>query len=128
MEIPSSIPLPKEVPEKILIWRQQQAEMIEKKDQEEKEAIEKLKQSGEEELQTFYKTNKMNLEKIRANNRMNENVEIESDNKVNDDDLWKSVVNNLCDFSQTKVKNRDVSRMRSIFLQLKQTPLKRNVA
>lgn len=121
----------KEVPEKIRLWEEQHAQMLEEKDHQEKLAIENLREMGKSELDIFYKTNQSNLEKTKANNRLNDSNISENEIPVStnnsDNDEWKSIYE-LCDFNRTFRHNRDQSRMKNILLQLKQRPLSKNVA
>lgn len=125
MQIHSNAPISKEVPEKIRMWEENQKQMLEKKDRDEQEAIEKLKVDGKQELETWYKNHESSLEKTRAM-RANDSEMTESNGTKEGED-WKSIYN-LIDFNKTSTtKNgRDTTRMRNIFLQLKQNPLTRD--
>lgn len=119
------MPVQREIPEKIRIWQENHKLMIEQKDKDEQESIERLRQEGKEELSKWMENNRTNIEKIKAHNRMDE-ASMNGDNITSEGDMWKSI-NELCEFSQQKIKNgRDTSRMKSIFLQLKQNPINKN--
>ncbi|KAG5680701.1 hypothetical protein PVAND_010192 [Polypedilum vanderplanki] len=119
--------LQKEEPEKIRIWKEQQALMLQEKDKEEKEAIEKLKEAGKKELEDWYKNNKSNLDKTKVNNRLDESNRNNDNNITEGQEVWKCVYN-LCDFSQQKHSSGARDRMRNILLQLNQTPSTKNLA
>lgn len=126
MQIHSNVSVFKEVPEKIRMWEENQKQMLEKKDLDEQEAIEKLRQDGKQELDTWYKNHESSLEKTRAM-RANDSEVTDTNGNAETED-WKSI-NNLIEFNQAKVGKqgaRDTTRMRNIFLQLKQTPLTRD--
>lgn len=125
MEIHSNVPMSKEVPEKIKLWEENQKQMLEKKDRDEQEAIEKLKVDGKQELETWYKNHESSLEKTRAM-RANDSEMTETNGTTEGED-WKSIYN-LIDFTKnsTTKNGRDTTRMRNIFLQLKQNPLTRD--
>lgn len=131
MHITSNIPATsnvREVPEKIQLWQENQKQMLEQKDRDEQEAIEKLRHDGKEELDIWYKNHQSGLEKTRAM-RGNESAQLNTDtNGAVEGEEWKSIYQ-LCEFSQAKLNSkagRDTSRMKNIFLQLKQNPLVRD--
>jgi vacuolar-type H+-ATPase subunit H len=115
-----------EVPEKIKKWREDQAKMLEEKDENEKKTIEKLRKEAEKELADWYDTYRSSKEKTKTINRNAEKDMTTADTNGNSDDsIWEKI-SSLCDFGgQAKApKNgRDTTRMRSIFLQLKSSPL-----
>lgn len=116
-----------EVPEKIKKWRENQAKMLEDKDENEKKTVEKLRKDAEKELTDWYDTYRGSKEKTKTLNRNAEKDMTTADtNGSNDDDTIWEKISTLCDFgAQAKApKNgRDTTRMRSIFLQLKSAPL-----
>lgn len=120
MQIHSNVPMFKEIPEKIQMWEENQKQMLDKKDRDEQEAIEKLRIDGKQELDLWYKNHETSLEKTRAM-RVNDS-EVTDTNGTTED--WKSIYN-LIDFTKipTSKQARDTTRMRNIFLQLKQNPL-----
>lgn len=128
MHINSNIPqhsTVREVPEKIRMWEDNQKKMLEQKDRDEQEAIERMRQEGKEELNTWYKNLQSSLEKTRAM-RENDSAQQNDTNGTTESEDWKSIYN-LCEFSQAKTSKsaRDTSRMKNIFLQMKQNPLVR---
>ncbi|KAL8572582.1 hypothetical protein ACOMHN_017216 [Nucella lapillus] len=112
-------------PEKILIWREEQTKRLEQKDQAEEKTKEDWRQKAKKELDDWYKHHLEQLEKTKENNRAAEEAFIkERDEKVAGQ-AWEKITR-LCEFNPKNSKNtKDVSRMRSILLQLKQIPLVR---
>lgn len=116
-----------EVPEKIKKWRENQAKMLEDKDENEKKTIEKLRKDAEKELTDWYDTYRGSKEKTKTLNRNAEKDMTTADtNGSNDDDTIWEKISSLCDFgapAKAPKSGRDTTRMRSIFLQLKSAPL-----
>lgn len=104
------------------MWQENQKQMLEKKDQDEKEAIEKLRNDGKEELDVWYKNHESSLEKTRAM-RVQDSEMTDTNGRTESED-WKSIYN-LIDKAPASKSARDTTRMRNIFLQLKQNPLAR---
>lgn len=127
----SNISAVREVPEKIKKWREEQTVMLEEKDDKEKDANEKLKESAAKELSDWYLTYRESKEKTRTMNRNAEKDFHSGDTNgtPSDDTIWEKI-SSLCDFAAAKApKNgRDTTRMRSIFLQLKSSPVSKNNA
>lgn len=126
--IPATSSVVREVPEKIQLWQENQKQMLEQKDRNEEEAIEKLRHDGKEELDIWYKNHQSSLEKTRAM-RVNESAQLNDTNgaAIEGED-WKSIYQ-LVEFSQAKLASKtghDTSRMKNIYLQLKQNPLVRD--
>jgi len=114
----------KQEPAVLREWREKQMERLREKDEKEEEDKENLKLQASKELEEWYKQLDDSLEKTRAANRearlsvdrsyVSEVVTLEPGTE------WERV-SKLCDFNQKTSKNiKDVSRMRSIILQLKQ--------
>lgn len=100
--------------------------MLAKKDSEEKEALEELKNQAVVELQEWYSRHEEQLAQTKSLNRQAEDAFIEERDEDIPGHEWERVAR-LCDFNPKNSKNtKDVGRMRSIFLQLKQTPLVRD--
>jgi len=115
-------PRPKEEPETIKQWRLDQAKRLEEKDAKEAEMMAELKKEAEKELEDWYKRYDENLAKTRAMNRENEKEFVTNENDISPGTEWERV-NKLCDFSgknANKNSTKDMSRMKSILLQLKQ--------
>lgn len=61
--------LPEEEPENIRLWREQQKELLEKKDLNEEKKKEELRQQAKKELEQFYALRKAQLEQRKKSNR-----------------------------------------------------------
>ncbi|XP_059158475.1 LOW QUALITY PROTEIN: clathrin light chain A-like, partial [Physella acuta] len=113
------------VPEKIKIWREEQKTRLEKKDSEEEKRKKELKEKAKKELDDWYKHHTEQLEKTKENNRAAETVFVKDRDEKVTGQAWEKITR-LCEFNPKNSKNtKDVSRFRSILLQLKQTPLVR---
>ena len=116
-------------PEKIKKWREEQKKRIETKDAEEEQKKKEWKESAKKELEDWYKNRHDQLIKTRENNKV-ANKTAEAELNAPYDSNAKNVewdrIAKYCDFNPKGNKNtRDVGRLRSILLQLKQTPLVR---
>lgn len=129
--IPDTSPRPtpvREEPEKIKKWREEQAKMLEIKDVEEEKKKTELKSTAKKELDEWYARYQEQIEKSKLTNReVSKNAEkewvCERDASAPKGQEWEAIAK-LCDFNPKSARNtKDVSRMRSIILQLKQTPL-----
>lgn len=112
-------------PEKIKIWRQEQKERLERKDREEEERKGEMRENAKKELDNWYKSHAEQLEKTKSNNQASEKAFIKERDVTQPGGEWEKICR-LCEFNPKNSKNlKDVSRFRSILLQLKQTPLVR---
>ncbi|XP_021374944.1 clathrin light chain A-like isoform X7 [Mizuhopecten yessoensis] len=112
-------------PEKIRIWREEQVLKLEAKDKEEDNKQEEMRDSAKKELDDWYKHNLEQLEKTKENNRAAEEAFVKDRDETQPGGEWEKICR-LCEFNPKNSKNtKDVSRMRGILLQLKQTPLVR---
>ncbi|WAR17810.1 CLCA-like protein [Mya arenaria] len=110
-------------PEKIKIWREENTRRIEKKDSEEKKRIEEWRDIAKKELDDWYKHHDEQLNKTKENNRESEAAFVADRDQTQPGEEWEKICR-LCEFNPKNSKNtKDISRMRSILLQLKQTPL-----
>ncbi|CAF0785084.1 unnamed protein product [Brachionus calyciflorus] len=111
-------------PETMKIWREEQKKRLETKDAEEELKRKEWKETARKELDDWYKNRKEQLEKKHADNKAAE-AELAAPRDTEPGKEWEKV-GKLTDFNPKANKNvRDVSRMRSILLQLKQQPLVR---
>ncbi|XP_076250963.1 clathrin light chain-like isoform X3 [Rhynchophorus ferrugineus] len=122
---PSS--LQREEPEKIRIWREEQAKRLEEKDREEERKKEELRENAKRELEEWYKNHAETIAKTKAANRdaaMNAEKEfVAEDDEIQPGTEWERI-SKLCDFNpKAKPGSKDISRMRSIILQMKQNPV-----
>lgn len=116
-------------PEKIKKWREEQKQRLAQKDTEEEQKKKEWKETAKKELEDWYKNRSEQLAKTHANNKVS-NKAAEAELCATRDSAapgqeWDRMAK-LCDFNPKANKNtKDVSRMRSILLQLKQQPLVR---
>jgi len=114
--------LPREEPEKILKWREDQKLRLEQKDEEEERKKQEMKEQASKELEEWYSQHKETIEKTRMSNRNAEKELACQSAEVESGQEWERIAK-LCDFNpKASRNNKDVSRMRSIILQLKQSP------
>merc|ERR1712001_14093 len=115
---------PREDPEVIKQWKENQIQLLQNKDQEEEKEKELLKEQAKKELEDWYKQHSEQLSKLQAANRA-ASVSYEQELELTTTKLvpgteWERVAK-LCDFNPKNAKNtKDISRMRSVILQLKQ--------
>ncbi|XP_067058140.1 clathrin light chain A-like [Acropora muricata] len=110
-------------PESVRKWREDKAALLDKMDSEEKEEIEEWRERAKKELNDWYERRDEQLGKTQASNRADEEAFVSDRDELPGGHDWERVCR-MCDFNPKGTKNtKDVSRMRSIFLQLKQTPL-----
>ncbi|BFZ21434.1 hypothetical protein BsWGS_24471 [Bradybaena similaris] len=113
------------VPEKIQIWQEEQKARLEKKDTEEEQRKKELKEKAKKELDDWYKHHAEQLEKTKENNRAAETAFIKDRDESIPGQAWEKITR-LCEFNPKNSKcTKDVTRFRSLLLQLKQTPLVR---
>lgn len=119
------IPAPtvtKEEPEKIKLWREEQATRLKEKDIEEEIKKEEWREAAKKELEEWYKHHAETTSKTKATNRNAEKQFVAEADEVEPGTEWERI-SKLCDFNPKSSRtSKDVSRMRSIILQLKQSP------
>ncbi|GBP07091.1 Clathrin light chain [Eumeta japonica] len=109
----------REEPEKIRLWREEQKQRLEEKDAEEEMKKEEMLKVAKKELEDWYKTHEEQIAKTKAANRNAERALARgSESSVEEGNEWARV-SELCDFGPRR--GRDVARLRSIVLQLKQS-------
>lgn len=109
-------------PETMRVWREEQHQRLRDKDQAEAQAMTDLKEKAQKELQDWYKKYEETLNKTKNDNRATEKNFVAEMNEIAPGTEWERV-HKLCDFNQKTNRNhKDTSRLRSILLQLKQTP------
>ncbi|XP_019875643.1 clathrin light chain isoform X2 [Aethina tumida] len=114
---------PREEPEKIRKWREEQIKRLEEKDKEEEKKKQELREIAKKELEDWYKNHEETIEKTKAANRNAEKQFVAEDDAIAPGTEWERIAK-LCDFNpKAKQGSKDVSRMRSIILQMKQTPV-----
>ncbi|KAJ8020208.1 Clathrin light chain A [Holothuria leucospilota] len=113
-------------PEKIKKWREEQAEMLAKKDEESKKLQEEWAVQAKKELDDWYNREAEQLTKSKAGNRAAEEAFIKERDEITPGQEWERIAR-LCDFNPKNNKNtKDVTRLRSILLHLKQSGLQRS--
>ncbi|KAK6166958.1 hypothetical protein SNE40_023551 [Patella caerulea] len=112
-------------PEKIRLWREEQKDILEKKDMDESKKKEEWQSIAKKELEDWYKHHSEQLSKTKENNIAAEKAFIKERDESVPGHEWEKICR-LCEFNPKHAKcTKDVTRMRSILLQLKQTPLVR---
>jgi len=110
-------------PEKLRIWREEQVEMLQKKDAESERKKAEWRDIARRELEEWYKHRNEQVDKAKKVNRENEDAFVQQRDERKPGGEWERVCRQ-CDFNPKGSRNtKDVSRMRSILLQLKQTPI-----
>ncbi|KAH8411167.1 hypothetical protein KR222_009258 [Zaprionus bogoriensis] len=120
----SGPPPSREEPEKIRKWREDQKKRLEEKDLEEERKKEELRQHSKKELDDWLRQIEESISKTKLSSR---NAEIQAasleNGSVEPGTEWEHIAK-LCDFNPKVNKaGKDVSRMRSIYLHLKQNPI-----
>lgn len=122
----SGYTVPKQVteePERIRKWREEQKTRLEEKDREEERKREELREQARKELEDWYKHHEEAISKTKAANRNAEKQFVAETDEIEPGTEWERIAK-LCDFNpKTNKSSKDISRMRSIILQLKQNPL-----
>ena len=122
IETASKPPPVKEEPEKIRKWREEQKARLEEKDAEEEKKKEEWREAARKELEEWYKHHAEAISKTKTTNRNAEKQFVAEADEVEPGTEWERIAK-LCDFNPKSSRaSKDVSRMRSIILQLKQTP------
>jgi acetoin utilization deacetylase AcuC-like enzyme len=122
---PTPVPQPqitREEPEKIKRWREEQKKRLEQKDEEEENKKAELREAAKQELEDWYKTHEEQVAKNRNANRSAEKELVADTDPIEPGTEWERIAK-LCDFNPKGSKHsKDISRMRSIILQVKQNP------
>uniref|UniRef100_A0A1A8JJQ8 Clathrin light chain n=1 Tax=Nothobranchius kuhntae TaxID=321403 RepID=A0A1A8JJQ8_NOTKU len=117
----AQVDIQRQEPESLRKWREEQRSRLEALDSASKAAEEEWREKAKKELEDWHVHQSEQMEKNKANNRSSEEAFLaESDGPGAE---WEQVAR-LCDFNpKTSKQAKDVSRMRSILISLKQTPL-----
>ncbi|KAM7357645.1 clathrin light chain [Cochliomyia hominivorax] len=123
---PISGPPPSRVePEKIRKWREEQQQRLEEKDREEERKKEELRAQAKKELEDWLRQTEESIAKTKSAARSAEKqaAALENGGAMEPGTEWERIAK-LCDFNPKVNKSgKDVSRMRSIYLHLKQNPI-----
>jgi len=113
----------REEPECIKRWKVEQEEMLKQKDADEETKKDELRVRAAQELVDWYKQYEEQLSQTRkANKEQQDAQEVPEVNGIAPGQEWERVSKH-CDFSaKAPGHTKDVSRMRNILLQLKQSP------
>uniref|UniRef100_A0A6P4E8F1 Clathrin light chain n=1 Tax=Drosophila rhopaloa TaxID=1041015 RepID=A0A6P4E8F1_DRORH len=120
----SGPPPSREEPEKIRKWREEQKQRLEEKDIEEERKKEELRQQSKKELDDWLRQIGESISKTKLASRNAEKQAATLENgAIEPGTEWERIAK-LCDFNPKVNKaGKDVSRMRSIYLHLKQNPI-----
>ncbi|XP_030620916.1 clathrin light chain B isoform X1 [Chanos chanos] len=112
-------------PESLRKWREEQRARLEALDSASKAAEAEWKEKAKKELEDWHLHQNEQMEKNKANNRASEEAFLKECDDNSPGSEWEKVAR-LCDFNpKTSRQTKDVSRMRSVLISLKQTPLVR---
>ncbi|XP_018497377.1 clathrin light chain B isoform X2 [Galendromus occidentalis] len=112
--------VPREEPEKIRKWRGEQKKLIEQKDAQEEVRKKELREEAQKELEEWYVRYREQIEKAKQTNRNAEKEYVAE--KSSKGEEWEGIAK-MCDFNPKSARHtKDVSRMKSMILQLKQAP------
>uniref|UniRef100_A0A087XNT8 Clathrin light chain n=1 Tax=Poecilia formosa TaxID=48698 RepID=A0A087XNT8_POEFO len=112
-------------PESLRKWREEQQERLEVLDANSRKQESEWKEKAKLELEDWHARQNEQLEKTKSNNRAAEEAMISDLDENNPGTEWERVAR-LCDFNPKSSKQaKDVSRMRSVLISLKQSPLVR---
>ncbi|NXJ68289.1 CLCA protein, partial [Rostratula benghalensis] len=115
----------KSEPESIRKWREDQKERLEQLDANSRKQEAEWKEKAVKELEEWYARQEEKLQKTKASNRAAEEAFVNDAEDVFPGTEWERVAQ-LCDFNPKSSKQaKDVSRMRSVLISLKQAPLVR---
>ena len=114
----------REEPEVIKKWKEEQLKSLQEKDKLEEKACQELREKAKLELKEWYAQHAEQLSKLQATHRAaseSSQREIESSTlEIKPGTEWERVAK-LCDFNPKTARNtKDISRLRSVILHLKQ--------
>ncbi|XP_051558373.1 clathrin light chain A-like isoform X3 [Myxocyprinus asiaticus] len=112
-------------PESLRKWREEQRERLEQLDANSRTQEAEWKEKAKLELEEWHTRQNEQLEKTKVNNRAAEEAMVSELDENSPGTEWERVAR-LCDFNPKSSKQaKDVSRMRSVLISLKQSPLVR---
>ncbi|XP_019725471.1 clathrin light chain B isoform X2 [Hippocampus comes] len=121
----AQVDVQRQEPESLRKWREEQKERLEALDSASKAAEAEWREKAKKELEDWHVHQSEQMEKNKANNRASEEAFLAESDGDGPASPWERVAH-LCDFNpKTNKQAKDVSRMRSVLISLKQTPLVR---
>lgn len=112
-------------PESLRKWREEQRDRLEALDANSRKQETEWKEKAKVELEEWHSRQEEQLEKTKVNNRAAEEAMVSDLDENNPGTEWERVAR-LCDFNPKSSKQaKDVGRMRSVLISLKQSPLVR---
>ncbi|XP_075756805.1 clathrin light chain B isoform X6 [Pelodiscus sinensis] len=112
-------------PESIRQWREEQKKRLQELDAASKVLEQEWRDKARRDLEEWHVRQTEQMEKNRVNNRASEEAFLRECEEEDPGTEWEKVAQ-LCDFNPKSSKQcKDVSRMRSVLISLKQTPLSR---
>ncbi|XP_062864348.1 clathrin light chain A isoform X3 [Trichomycterus rosablanca] len=112
-------------PESLRKWREEQRDRLEALDANSRQQEVEWKEKAKQELEEWHARQDEQLAKTKVNNRAAEEAILSEADDSSPGTEWERVAR-LCDFNPKSSKQaKDVSRMRSVLISLKQTPLVR---
>uniref|UniRef100_A0A8P4G431 Clathrin light chain n=1 Tax=Dicentrarchus labrax TaxID=13489 RepID=A0A8P4G431_DICLA len=128
----AQVDIQRQEPESLRKWREEQKTRLEALDSASKAAEAEWREKAKKELEDWHVHQSEQMEKNKANNRLcpslaraSEEAFLAESDSDSPGSEWERVAR-LCDFNpKTNKQAKDVSRMRSVLISLKQTPLVR---
>ncbi|XP_077589742.1 clathrin light chain B isoform X4 [Stigmatopora nigra] len=121
----AQVDVQRQEPESLRKWREEQKTRLEALDSASKAAEAEWREKAKKELEDWHVHQTEQMEKHKANNRASEEAFLAESDGDGPASSWERVAY-LCDFNpKTNKQAKDVSRMRSVLISLKQTPLVR---
>ncbi|XP_071314072.1 clathrin light chain B isoform X2 [Trachinotus anak] len=121
----AQVDIQRQEPESLRKWREEQKTRLEALDTASKAAEAEWREKAKKELEDWHVHQNEQMEKNKANNRASEEAFLAETDGDSPGSEWERVAR-LCDFNpKTNKQAKDVSRMRSVLISLKQTPLVR---
>ncbi|XP_070595072.1 clathrin light chain B [Erythrolamprus reginae] len=112
-------------PESIRKWREEQKKRLQELDAASKVLEQEWREKAKKDLEEWNIRQNEQMERNQANNRASEEAFLKESKEETTGTEWEKVAQ-LCDFNPKSSKqSKDVSRMRSVLISLKQTPLAR---
>ncbi|XP_044062229.1 clathrin light chain B isoform X3 [Siniperca chuatsi] len=121
----AQVDIQRQEPESLRKWREEQKTRLEALDLASKAAEAEWREKAKKELEDWHVHQNEQMEKNKVNNRASEEAFLAESDGDSPGSEWERVAR-LCDFNpKTNKQAKDVSRMRSVLISLKQTPLVR---